>query len=154
MSKMNPKRNIEILLVEDNPGDIRLTREAFEVYKIANTLSIVTDGEMALDYLNKKGTFKNVSTPDLILLDLNIPKKDGMEVLEEIKKSPKLKTIPVIILSTSENDADIRYAYENYANCYITKPIDLDSFMNVFQQFQQFWLSIAQLPNRTNRAER
>lgn len=147
---MHSEKKIEILLVEDNPGDIRLTREAFNEYKIANNLSIVTDGEEAMNFLYKKDKYKNAPTPDMILLDLNLPRKDGREVLEEIKESNILKSIPVIVLSTSENDTDIRHSYEHYANCYITKPIDFNNFMKVIKQLQEFWVTIVKLPSKTS----
>jgi CheY-like chemotaxis protein len=145
---MQTEKIIEILLVEDNPGDIRLTREAFNEYKIANNLSVVTDGEEAMEFLNKTGRYKNAPTPDMILLDLNLPRKDGREVLEEIKESPIFKSIPVVVLSTSESDSDIRHSYEHYANCYITKPIDFNNFMKVIKQLQEFWVTIVKLPSK------
>jgi len=137
---------IEILLVEDNPGDVRLTREAMKEYKIINHLSVVSDGEAALDFLMKTGDYRDAPTPDLILLDLNLPKKDGREVLIEIKQNPKTRKIPVVVLSTSESDADILASYENHANCYISKPIDFDQFIRVVRELQNFWVSIVKLP--------
>ena len=137
---------IEILLVEDNPGDVRLTREALKEYKIINHVSVVSDGEAAMDFLMKTGDYNDAPTPDLILLDLNLPKKDGREVLIEIKQDKRTRKIPVVVLSTSENDADILSSYENYANCYISKPIDLDQFIKVVRELQNFWVSIVKLP--------
>ncbi len=139
-------RRITILLVEDNPGDVRLIQEVFEDGKIFNKLDISRDGEDAIDYLHQKGIYKNTSRPDLILLDLNLPKKNGSEVLTEIKSDDHLKHIPVIILTASQAEEDIARAYSHYANCYLTKPIDLNQFINVVQQIKTFWLSIVQLP--------
>jgi len=144
---MNQTKRLEILLVEDNPGDIRLTREAFKQTNIRNNLSIATDGEMAMEFLLRKNEFANAPEPSIILLDLNLPKKDGRQVLNEIKQNVQLKKIPVIILSTSENDHDISNSYENHANCYLTKPIDFDSFTKVIRQMQNFWLSLVKLPS-------
>jgi chemotaxis family two-component system response regulator Rcp1 len=137
---------VEILLVEDNPGDVRLTKEALKEYKIINNLSVVMDGEEAIDFLFKKGDYKDAPTPDIILLDLNLPKKDGREVLAEIKNDEKLRTIPVVVLSTSENDMDISSSYYNHANCYITKPVDFDNFIEVVKTLQNFWVSVVKLP--------
>jgi CheY-like chemotaxis protein len=142
----NREKPIEILLVEDNPGDVRLTKEALRDYKLHNNLSVAMDGMEALDFLNKRGDFAKSPTPDLILLDLNLPKIDGREVLKEIKSDKNLKKIPVIVLSTSESDADIERSYDNYANCYITKPIDFNEFIEVVKQFQDFWISLVKLP--------
>lgn len=139
---------IEILLVEDNPGDIRLTREAIKEYKILNNLSVVQDGEEAINFLKKKDKYEEAPTPDLVLLDLNLPKIDGREVLRIIKSDDDLKTIPVVVLSTSENDKDIISSYQNYASCYITKPIDFDQFITVIKELQNFWVSIVKLPSR------
>ena len=139
-------RNIEILLVEDNPGDVRLTQEAFKEGKISNNLSVVKDGAAAIDFLKKNGEYKNSPTPDLILLDLNLPKKNGHEVLEEIRKDPALKMIPVIILTSSEADKDILRAYSLNANCYIKKPVDLDQLLRTVKAIDNFWLEIVKLP--------
>ena len=139
---------INILLVEDNPGDIELTKEAFQQGKIANNIEVVTDGVKAMALLRKEGEFADSRTPDIILLDLNLPKKDGREVLKEIKNDDQLKCIPVIILTTSEADEDVNVAYDNHANCYIRKPVDMDSFMEVTHRIEDFWLSIVKLPNR------
>lgn len=137
---------IEILLVEDNPGDVRLTREALKEHRIFNNLSVAVDGVEAMEFLKKTGGYHNAPTPDIILLDLNLPKKDGREVLQEIKQDASLKKIPVVVLSTSESETDILGSYDNYANCYITKPIDFDQFINVVKQLQNFWVSIVKLP--------
>jgi chemotaxis family two-component system response regulator Rcp1 len=138
---------IEILLVEDNEGDIVLTREAFKESKLNNNLSIVKDGVEALSFLKKEGIYSGVPRPDIILLDLNLPKKTGLEVLHEIKSDPKLKTIPVVILTCSKNEDDIWETYSNQANCYITKPVDFDKFINVIKSLNNFWLDIVKLPS-------
>ena len=137
---------IEILLVEDNPGDIRLTQEALKEYKMMSSLHIVTDGEEAISFLRKEGKYQDVPRPDLILLDLNLPKKSGREVLAEIKADDKLKTIPVVVLTTSQSEEDISKAYNLNANCFISKPVDLDQFMKVVQSIETFWLTIVKLP--------
>ncbi len=139
---------IDILLVEDNPGDVRLTREALKDGKVANTLHVVEDGEQALAFLQKKGAFADAVRPDLILLDLNLPKIDGREVLREIKNDDDLKRIPVVILTTSSAEEDVFRTYSNYANCYITKPIGFDQFISVVKSIEDFWLSIVKLPDR------
>jgi CheY-like chemotaxis protein len=136
----------KILLVEDNPGDVRLTREALKEGKILNELSVVEDGVEALAYLRREGRYTEAERPDLILLDLNLPKKDGREVLEEIKGDNSLKKIPVVILTTSAAERDILKAYDLHANCYITKPVDLDQFIHVVQLIEDFWLTIVKLP--------
>ena len=138
---------VEIFLVEDNPGDVRLTIEALKESKILNNLNVVEDGVEALDYLFNKGEYKDSPHPDLILLDLNLPKKDGREVLAEIKKDRNLKRIPVVILTTSEADEDIMETYELHANCYITKPVDIEQFIKVVKSIGDFWFSIVKLPS-------
>ena len=143
---------VEILLVEDNPGDVRLTQEAFKEGKLINNLSVVGDGVEAMAFLRKEEKYADVPRPDLILLDLNMPKKDGREVLAEIKKDPDLKHIPVIILTTSQAEQDILKSYNLHANCYITKPVDLDQFNAVVKSIKDFWLSIVKLP-RSERNE-
>ena len=140
------KNPIEILLVEDNPGDVRLTIEALKESKIINNLHIAEDGLDALEFLRKEGKYKEKPKPDLILLDLNLPKKDGREVLEEIKKDDPLKRIPVVILTTSSADEDILKTYELHANCYITKPVEIGQFMKVIKTVGDFWFSIVKLP--------
>jgi chemotaxis family two-component system response regulator Rcp1 len=137
---------INILLVEDNLGDVRLIQEVFEDGKIFNRLDVARDGEEAVNYLLHKGAYRNKPKPDLILLDLNLPKKSGTDVLAEINIDEHLKRIPVIILTASEAEEDILRAYNNHANCYLTKPIDLNQFIKIVQQIKTFWLSIVQLP--------
>lgn len=139
-------RLVEILLVEDNPGDVRLTVEALNEGKVRNNLNVVGDGVDALDFLLRRGKYTNAVRPDLILLDLNLPKKNGREVLAEIKKHPHLKRIPVVILTTSKADEDILKSYDLYANCYITKPVDLEQFLKVVKSIESFWLTIVSLP--------
>lgn len=138
--------HIEILLVEDNPGDQRLTLEALKENKINNNISIVEDGEAAIAFLKREHIYENAPRPDLILLDLNLPKKNGREVLEEIKADPNLKRIPVVILTTSQAEEDILKAYDLNANCYITKPVDFDNFTNIIKKTEEFWFSIVKLP--------
>jgi two-component system, chemotaxis family, response regulator Rcp1 len=137
---------IEVLLVEDSPGDVRLTREAFKDAKVHINLHVASDGVEAMEFLGREGRHANAPRPDLILLDLNLPKKDGREVLAEIKDSPALKTIPVVILTTSASGTDIRQSYEFHANCYIAKPVDLDGFLKVVKSIDSFWLSVVELP--------
>lgn len=138
---------IEILLVEDNPGDAELAREALNDSKLANSLAIVEDGEEAMAYLLQQGKYKEAIRPDLILLDLNLPKKDGREVLAEIKINDELKRIPVVVLTTSRAEEDVLKAYNLHANCYITKPIDFQQFIKVVKSIEDFWLSIVVLPS-------
>lgn len=137
---------INILLVEDNPGDIRLTEEVLKEGKIKNNLSVVMDGEEAILYLKKEGKHKDSATPDIILLDLNLPKKDGREVLADIKTNPNLMMIPVIVLTTSAAEQDVLNMYSHHANCYITKPVDFGQFINVIRSIENFWLTIVKLP--------
>ena len=139
-------RPIEILLVEDNPGDIRLTKEAFKEGKLKNHLNVVEDGKEAISFLKKEGQYADAPRPDLILLDLNLPKKDGREVLSEIKVDKNLKRIPVVILTTSKAEEDILKTYNHHANCYITKPVDMDQFINVVKYIEDFWFTIVRLP--------
>lgn len=139
---------IEILLVEDNPGDVRLTQEVLKEGKVHNKLSIVENGVQALNFLRKEQEFNDAPTPDLILLDLNLPKKDGREVLMEIKEDPELKKIPVVVLTTSQAEEDILKVYDLNANCYVSKPVDLGQFINVVKSIEDFWLSIVKLPTR------
>jgi len=138
---------IEVLLVEDSPGDIRLTLEAFKDAKVHINLHVAWDGTEAMAFLGRQGEHANAPRPDLILLDLNLPKKDGREVLREIKESPTLKSIPVVILTTSGSEADILQTYRLHANCYITKPVDLGGFLKVVKSIDDFWLSIVKLPH-------
>jgi chemotaxis family two-component system response regulator Rcp1 len=137
---------IEILLVEDSPGDVRLTREALREAKVRNTLHVASDGIEATSFLWRQGKNADAPRPDLILLDLNLPRKSGREVLEEIKSDPSLKSIPVVILTTSSAEEDILRSYQLHANCYITKPVDLDQFMRVVKTIDNFWLAIVKLP--------
>jgi two-component system, chemotaxis family, response regulator Rcp1 len=137
---------IEVLLVEDSPGDVRLTREAFKDAKVHVNLHVASDGTEAMAFLGREGGYANALRPDLILLDLNLPKKDGREVLAEIKGSPTLKSIPVVILTTSASEADILRSYQFHANCYITKPVDLEGFLKVVKSIDNFWLSVVKLP--------
>ncbi len=140
---------IEILLVEDNPGDVRLMKEALKDAKVFNNLSVAGDGEEAMAFLRKEGIYADTPHPDLIMLDLNLPKKDGREVLAEIKADPELKRIPVVVITTSRAEEDIIKTYNLHANCYVTKPVDLDQFIKVVQSIEDFWLSIVKLPTRS-----
>ena len=139
-------RVIEILLVEDNPGDVRLIIEAFKEGKILCNLSVVGDGVEALQYLNREEKYENSPRPDIIMLDLNLPRKDGRQVLEEIKSDERFKRIPVMVLTTSSAEEDILRSYNLHANCYITKPVDLDQFMSLVKSIENFWLTIVRLP--------
>ena len=146
---MNPRpatQPIEVLLVEDNPGDVRLTREALRDGKVHNNLSVVPDGVEALAFLRREGKYADAPRPDVILLDLNLPKKDGREVLQDIKADPALQRIPVVVLTSSEAERDIAQAYALHANCYITKPVDLDQFITVVKSIEDFWFTIVKLP--------
>jgi two-component system response regulator len=140
---------IEVLLVEDSVGDVRLTREAFKDAKVHINLHVVADGAAALAFLQHEGQYKAVPRPDLILLDLNLPKKDGREVLKYIKESAPFATIPVVILTTSASEADILRSYQLHANCYITKPVDLEGFLEVVRSIDSFWLTVVKLPRET-----
>lgn len=149
MNSVRPSgKIINILLVEDNPGDIRLTKEVLKEGKIRNRLDVVTDGEQAIHYLKKAPPYREAITPDIILLDLNLPKKDGREVLAEIKTDPLLMLIPVIVLTTSGAEQDVLDMYAHHANCYITKPVDFNQFINVIKSIEDFWLSIVKLPSK------
>jgi two-component system, chemotaxis family, response regulator Rcp1 len=139
-------RTIEILLVEDNPGDARLTLEAFKEGKVLNNLTVMKDGVEALAYLRRQGLYASAKVPDLILLDLNLPRKSGREVLMEIKGDERLKTIPVVVLTTSADEQDVARAYSQHANCYITKPVDLEQFLRVVHSIEDFWLTLVRLP--------
>ncbi len=140
-------RTIEILLVEDSPGDVRLIKEALKEGNVRTHLSVTEDGEEALNYLRRKGRYAEAIRPDLILLDLHLPKKDGREVLAEIKADPDLKRIPVVILTTSESEQDILKSYDLHANCYVTKPVHLDKFIAVVKAIENFWLTMVKLPS-------
>ena len=138
---------IEVLLVEDSPGDVRLTREALKDAKVHISLHVASDGIEAMAFLERSGKHINMPRPDLILLDLNLPRKDGREVLKEIKESPTLRSIPVVILTTSSSEADILQSYRLHANCYISKPVDLNGFLKVVKSIDNFWLSVVTLPH-------
>ena len=138
---------IQVLLVEDNPGDVRLTKEALKEGKLLNQLTVVGDGVEALSFLRKQGIYADAPQPELILLDLNLPKKDGREVLAEIKADPNLRRIPVVVLTTSSSEEDILKIYDLHANCYITKPVDLEQFMGVVKSIEDFWVSVVKLPS-------
>lgn len=139
-------RPVEILLVEDSPGDARLTKEALKEGKVLNNLNVVGDGVEALAFLRKEGPYVNTTRPDLILLDLNLPKKDGREVLAAIKNDPDLKRIPVVILTTSSAEKDVLKSYDLHANCYVTKPVDFEQFITVVKSVEDFWLTVVKLP--------
>ena len=151
MDTCAPIRPIDILLIEDNLGDIDLAREALGMGKLHNSLHVVQDGVAAMDFLRKKGKYANSPRPDLIILDLNLPKKDGRQVLAEIKVDEDLKRIPVVILTTSCAEEDVIKTYNLHANCYISKPIDMKQFLHVVQSIEEFWLSIVVLPNGTKK---
>ena len=141
-------RPIVILMVEDNPGDVRLTVEALKEGKVRNILHTVEDGEEAMKFLRRQGTYAKAPRPDLVLLDLNLPKKNGREVLAEIKADPELRRIPVVILTVSKAEQDIVKTYDLHANCYINKPVDLEQFLTVVQSIENFWLTVVKLPPR------
>jgi CheY-like chemotaxis protein len=146
MSEAQTIRPVEILLVEDNPGDVRLTLEALKDGKVMNRLNVVEDGVAALDYLYKRAPYTGVMRPDLILLDLNLPKKNGREILATIKSDDTLKTIPVVILTTSQAEEDVMRSYVLHANCYISKPVGFEHFTHIVRSIELFWLTIVQLP--------
>jgi CheY-like chemotaxis protein len=143
---MRLMKQIDILLVEDNEGDILLISEALEEGKVINSINIARDGEKAIDYLEKRGGNKEAISPDLIILDVNLPRKNGHEVLEYVKESEHLKHIPVIMLTTSSSEKDIIKSYKNHANCYITKPVEADAFLDAVTSIERFWISLVQLP--------
>jgi chemotaxis family two-component system response regulator Rcp1 len=136
----------KILLVEDNPADVRLTEEALKDAKVHHKLNVVMDGVAAMDFLNQTGEYQDAPRPDLILLDLNLPKKDGREVLEDIKGDSSLRTIPVVVLTTSRAEEDILRTYNLHANCYVTKPVDYDQFGVIIRSIEEFWLTVVRLP--------
>jgi two-component system, chemotaxis family, response regulator Rcp1 len=146
MKRMRPGKPIEILMAEDNPGDVRLTTEALHDAKVLNRMSVAVDGVEAMAFLRREGQYANAPRPDLILLDLNMPRKDGREVLAEIKEDPDLRRIPVVVLTTSTAEKDIMESYNLHANCYIAKPVDLDQFLAVVKSIEDFWLTIVRLP--------
>ena len=146
MNRNVSSRPVEILLVEDNPGDVRLTREALKEGKVRNNLYVTPDGVEALRFLRREGEHAQAVRPDLILLDLNLPRMDGREVLEVIKADPDLRHIPVVVLTSSQAEQDIVRAYDLHANCYVTKPVDLDQFIHVVRSIEDFWFTIVKLP--------
>ena len=147
MNLLEASRPIEVLLVEDDLGDVELTKEAIEATRLAVKLSVVRDGEEAMVYLRKEGSYADAASPDLVLLDLNMPRKDGREVLRDMKDDPILTHIPVVVLTTSDSDEDIMKSYDLGANCYVTKPVGLEQFMKVVQSIGDFWFMFVKLPN-------
>ena len=139
---------IEVLLVDDDPGDVLMTREAFEEHKVRNRLNVVSDGADALAYVRREGEFAAATRPDLILLDLNLPKRDGREVLREMKAVPDLREIPIVVLTTSSAESDVLASYQLHANAYVTKPVDFDRFISVVKQIDDFFISLVKLPRR------
>jgi len=139
---------IEVLLVEDDPGDVLMTREAFEEHKVRNRLTVVSDGADALAYVRREGEFADAIRPDLILLDLNLPKRDGREVLKELKTDPDLREIPIVVLTTSSAESDVLASYQLYANAYVTKPVDFERFISAVKQIDDFFVSLVKLPRR------
>nr|WP_067178722.1 response regulator [Microtetraspora niveoalba] len=148
---MNDMRPIEVLLVEDDAGDVLLTREAFELNKVKNRLHVVNDGEQAMAFLRREGEYADAPRPDMILLDLNLPRKDGREVLAEVKADPGLRSIPVVVLTTSEAEEDIVRSYHLHANAYVSKPVDFDQFIRVVRQIDDFFVTVVKLPSTSNR---
>lgn len=148
MTASAPTDMIEILLVEDDPGDVVITREAFAENKVRNHLSVVADGELAMSFLRGMGEFADAPRPDLILLDLNLPRKSGHELLAEIKADPELRRIPVVILTTSDAEEDVLRSYDLHANAFVTKPVDFDNFLRVVRQIDEFFITVIKLPGR------
>jgi len=146
VTEQSPQEHVDILLVEDNPGDVRLTQEAFKNGQIYNDLHVVNDGDEALAFLRNEGEHADAPTPDIVLLDLNLPRKNGDEVLAEVRADPDLARIPVIVLTSSEAQEDVAQSYELQANAYLTKPVDPSEFIEVVKSFKQFWLSVVRLP--------
>jgi CheY-like chemotaxis protein len=146
MSESFNSQPIEVLLVEDDPGDVLMTQEAFAEYKIANRLTVVTNGEDAIAYMRKHGQFAGVATPDLVLLDLNLPRRDGREVLQDIKADPDLRRIPVVILTTSEAEEDVLAAYNLHCNAYVRKPVDFEQFVAAVRAIDEFFITVVRLP--------
>ncbi len=145
---MTPADEIHVLLVEDDPGDVLMTQEAFEDNKVANRLAVVSDGVSAMEYLRKEGPYADAPTPDLVLLDLNLPRMDGREVLQALKEDEQLRRIPVVVLTTSEAEEDVLRSYALHANAYVTKPVDFDRFIEVVKQIDDFFVSVVRLPGR------
>jgi CheY-like chemotaxis protein len=148
---MKTVRPVEVLLVEDNPGDVRLTQEALKDTKLANGLHVARDGEEAMAFLRREGRYTSAPRPDAVFLDLNLPRKDGREVLAEMKADPSLRKIPVVVVSSSQAEQDIVMTYNLGVNCYVTKPLDLDQFVAVVQAIEHFWFSVVTLPTDTDR---
>ncbi len=142
------EREIQVLLVEDDPGDVLMTREAFEDYKVHNQLHVVNDGEQAMAFLRNEGEYAGLPRPDLVLLDLNLPRMDGRQVLDAIKSDPDLSSIPVVVLTTSEAEDDVLRSYSLHANAYVTKPVDFERFIDVVRQIDDFFVSVVRLPRR------
>jgi CheY-like chemotaxis protein len=149
MQASSGQRPVRILLVEDNPGDVRLTREALKETRIFTDLHVVSDGVEALDFLRRRGPFQNAPRPDIILLDLNLPRRSGREVLVDVKSDPELRRIPVMILSTSQAEMDVQFSYDHHANCYIRKPMEFEHFFEIVQAIERFWCSVVSLPERS-----
>ena len=148
MSELSAGHPIEVLLVEDDPGDVLMTQEAFHDYKIANNLNVVTNGEDAIAYLRKQGPFAHVTTPDLVLLDLNLPRRDGREVLREVKADAELRRIPIVVLTTSDAEEDVLASYELHANAYVRKPVDFEQFVAAIRAIDNFFITVVRLPGR------
>jgi len=148
MTQSLPGRQIEVLLVEDDPGDVLMTKEAFEDYKLSNQLHVVNDGAEAMDFLRQQGPHTAAPRPDLVLLDLNLPRMDGREVLQAIKSDPELASIPVVVLTTSEAEEDVLRSYSLHANAYVTKPVDFERFIQVVRQIDEFFVTVVRLPTR------
>jgi CheY-like chemotaxis protein len=142
------EREVQVLLVEDDPGDVLMTREAFEDYKVHNQLHVVNDGEQAMAFLRQQGEYADLPRPDLVLLDLNLPRMDGRQVLDAIKSDPELSSIPVVVLTTSESEDDVLRSYSLHANAYVTKPVDFDRFISVVRQIDDFFVTVVRLPRR------
>jgi CheY-like chemotaxis protein len=148
VTQFEGERQIEVLLVEDDPGDVMMTREAFQDYKLRNELHVVSDGAEAMAFLRQEGEYAGRPRPDLVLLDLNLPRMDGRQVLESIKSDPELASIPVVVLTTSENEDDVLRSYSLHANAYVTKPVDFEQFIRVIRQIDDFFVSVVRLPRR------
>jgi CheY-like chemotaxis protein len=148
MTTSEPPTSIEVLLVEDDPGDVLLIREAFADNKVTNRLHVVSDGVEAMEFMRRKGQYADAPRPDLVLLDLNLPRKDGREVLADVKSDQDLRTIPVVVLTTSQAEEDVLRSYDLHANAYVTKPVDFDRFIGVVRQIDQFFVSVVKLPSR------
>ena len=148
MTQPLPGRQIEVLLVEDDPGDVLMTKEAFEDYKLKNQLHVVNDGSEAMAFLRQQGQYADAPRPDLVLLDLNLPRMDGREVLQAIKSDPELASIPVVVLTTSEAEEDVLRSYSLHANAYVTKPVDFERFIQVVRQIDEFFVTVVRLPTR------